>query len=205
VVSPLRLATAAPLLPLRSQVGYRSCCAWDSNPVIAPASVPSLAPSCFFSPSLHRRYAASLLLRPLLTSPPLSRWRSPRVRCRICPLVPPGSTQRVLMTFGLRCSQPACRPRRASLPVRIPAVESLLRASFGFGLAAYALRFATVAVIGSGWLLSSNETLPMPGTLGQVSRPARGVHAPRCCVANGKPFSAPAVTSWTLSTKQTQP
>jgi len=31
----------------------------------------------------------------------------------------------------------------------------------------YALRFATVAVIGSGWLLSSNEILPMPGTLGQ--------------------------------------
>src|SRR6266849_72693 len=36
------------------------------------------------------------------------------------------------MTFGLRCSQPACRPHQASLPVRVPAVESLLRASFGF-------------------------------------------------------------------------
>ena len=32
----------------------------------------------------------------------------------------------------------------------------------------YALRFATVTVIGSGWLLSSNKTLPMPGTLGQA-------------------------------------
>src|SRR5260370_13042397 len=32
----------------------------------------------------------------------------------------------------------------------------------------YALRFATVAVIGSGWLLSSNEILPMLGTLGQA-------------------------------------
>jgi hypothetical protein len=31
----------------------------------------------------------------------------------------------------------------------------------------YALRFTTVAVIGSGWLLSSNEILPMLGTLGQ--------------------------------------
>jgi hypothetical protein len=30
------------------------------------------------------------------------------------------------------------------------------------------LRFATVAVIGSGWLLSSNKILPMLGTLGQV-------------------------------------
>src|SRR4051812_40081127 len=36
------------------------------------------------------------------------------------------------MTFGLRCSQPACRPHPASLPVRVPAVESLLRASFSF-------------------------------------------------------------------------
>src|SRR5260370_39183350 len=32
----------------------------------------------------------------------------------------------------------------------------------------YALRFATVAVIGSGWLLSSNEILPMLGTLGRT-------------------------------------
>jgi hypothetical protein len=30
------------------------------------------------------------------------------------------------------------------------------------------LRFATVTVIGSGWLLSSNKTLPMPGTLGRI-------------------------------------
>src|ERR1700720_1927682 len=36
------------------------------------------------------------------------------------------------MTFGLRCFLPACRPHPASLPVRVPAVESLLRASFGF-------------------------------------------------------------------------
>jgi hypothetical protein len=32
-------------------------------------------------------------------------------------------------------------------------------------LSALALRFATVAVIGSGWLLSSNKILPMLGTL----------------------------------------
>src|SRR5580693_5248141 len=36
------------------------------------------------------------------------------------------------MTFGLRCLSPACRPHPASPPVRVPAVESLLRASFGF-------------------------------------------------------------------------
>src|ERR1035438_9521221 len=40
------------------------------------------------------------------------------------------------MTFGLRCSQPARRPHPASLPFRVPTVESLLRASFGFPLAA---------------------------------------------------------------------
>jgi hypothetical protein len=33
------------------------------------------------------------------------------------------------------------------------------------------LRFATVTVIGPGWLLSSNEILPMPGTLGRTPRP----------------------------------
>jgi hypothetical protein len=32
----------------------------------------------------------------------------------------------------------------------------------------YALRFAAVTVIGSGWLPSSNQTLPMPGTLAQA-------------------------------------
>src|SRR5271156_4734394 len=36
------------------------------------------------------------------------------------------------MTLGLRCCQPACRPHPASLPVRVPTVESLLRASFSF-------------------------------------------------------------------------
>src|SRR5437773_1802095 len=36
------------------------------------------------------------------------------------------------MTFGLRCSGPACRPHPASLPVRVPTVEDLLHASFGF-------------------------------------------------------------------------
>src|SRR6266567_1965643 len=32
----------------------------------------------------------------------------------------------------------------------------------------YALRFATVTIISSGWLLSSNKILPMLGTLGQT-------------------------------------
>jgi len=35
------------------------------------------------------------------------------------------------------------------------------------------LRFTTVAVIGPGWLLSSNKILPMLGTLGRTPRSAR--------------------------------
>jgi hypothetical protein len=68
------------------------------------------------------------------------------------------------MTFGLRCSGPACRPHPASLPVRVPTVESLPPASFGFPLAVAPCGLATVAVIGPDWLLSSNKTLPMLGT-----------------------------------------
>ena len=37
-----------------------------------------------------------------------------------------------LMTFVLRCSEPACRPHPASLPVRVTSVDSLLHASFSF-------------------------------------------------------------------------
>ena len=111
----------------------RSCCRRNSSPLIAPVfSSFSSSVLWFFGPSLHHRYAASSLLRPLLTSPRLSPRRSPQVRCRICPLAPPGSTTCVLMTFGLRCSQPACRPQSASLPVRVPTVEGLLPASFSF-------------------------------------------------------------------------
>src|SRR5258706_14235196 len=69
------------------------------------------------------------------------------------------------MTFGLHCSEPVCRPHPASLPVRVPTVESLPPASFGFPLAVAPCGSATVAVIGSDWLLSSNKILPMLGTL----------------------------------------
>ena len=86
----------------------------------------------FFSPSLQPHYRPSSLLWLLLTSPAFSRKRSPQVRCRICLLVPPGSTGCVLMTFGLRCSGPARRPHSASLPVCVPTVEGLPSASFSF-------------------------------------------------------------------------
>jgi len=117
----------------RPRCGYRSCCLRSSSPHLPPRCSSFLSfVLWFFGPSLHRHYAASLLLWPLLTSHPFLLMRSPRVRCRICPLAPPGSTWCVLMTFGLRCSQPAGRPHPASLPIRLPAVETLLSASFSF-------------------------------------------------------------------------
>ena len=64
----------------------------DLRPLPGFPPVTSLALPCFFGPSLQPRYWPSSLLRPLLTSPPLSRGRSPQVRCRTFPLVPPGST-----------------------------------------------------------------------------------------------------------------
>ena len=119
--------------PQRSQVGDRSCRACDSSSLLAPASSSfSSSVLWFFGPSLQPRYQPSSLLRPLLTSLPLSPERSPQVRCRICPLAPSGSTSCVLMTSGLRCSGPACRPHPASLPVCIPTVEGLPAASSSF-------------------------------------------------------------------------
>src|ERR1035441_6026627 len=98
------------------------------------------------------------------------------------------------MTFGLRCSGPACRPHPASLPVRVPTVESLPPASFGFPLAVAPCGLATVAVIGPDWLLSSNKTLPMLGTPRGTSPgpPCKQAdEAPRCG-PGGPPHQADA-------------
>src|SRR5437870_9916023 len=56
------------------------------------------------------------------------------------------------MTFGLRCSGPACRPHPASLPVRVPTDESLPPASFSFASRlhlAVRLRLPSSAPVGS--------------------------------------------------------
>ena len=58
-----------------------------------------------------------------------------------------------------------------------------LRSKFRYALLSasphgYALRFATVVFIYSGWLLSSNETLPMLGTQGQAKPPAPPIYLP---------------------------
>jgi len=112
----------------------------------------------FFGPSLHAPLgSASSLLWPLLTAPPLSRRSSPQVRCRIYPLVPSGSTECVSDDFW------------ASLfPASLPPAPGLTAGSCTYGrefcyalLSAsprgYALRFATVAVIGSGWAPSIQQ------------------------------------------------
>src|SRR5258708_10393105 len=83
------------------------------------------------------------------------------------------------MTFGLRCSEPARRPHPASLPVRVPSVESLPSGSFSLRLTAGPCGSATVAVIGSDWLLSSNEILPMLGTL-RARPPGRALALATC-------------------------
>jgi len=61
---------------------------------------------------------------------------------------------RLSVTVGFRVYQHTHRPQSASLPVRVPAIVSLLIASFGLGLAASALLFATVAVTASDHFLS---------------------------------------------------
>ena len=55
---------------------------FDLRSLCSFPSVPSLALSCFFGPSLHGRYPASWLLWPLLIPLPLSRKRPPQVRCQ---------------------------------------------------------------------------------------------------------------------------
>src|SRR3954471_20535787 len=81
------LAAAAPLSPPHSQVGDRSCHAWDSSRLLRRSSSSfSSSVLWFFGPSLQPHYRPSSLLRPLLTSPPLSRRRSPQVRFGICSL-----------------------------------------------------------------------------------------------------------------------
>ena len=94
----------------RSQVGDRSCRDLEFSSLLAP--VPSSFSSSvlwFFGPSLHRRYAASSLLRPLLTSPPLS-WKE----------ISPGKVQnlspRAVWLYLMRLDDLWASLFRASLP-----------------------------------------------------------------------------------------
>src|SRR5579884_3889736 len=79
------------------------------------------------------------------------------------------------MSIGLRCSQPARRPHVGLAASSCSYGREFALRFFQLGLATcasrHALRFATVTLIGSGWLLSSNKILPMLGTLGQDGIP----------------------------------
>ena len=100
------------------------------------------------------------------------RKRSPRVKCRIYPLAPSGSTRCVSYDFWALLF-PASSPPAPGLAAGIVFLRSrVCYALLSASPRGYALRFATVTVIGSGWLLSSNKILPMLGTLGQALSPA---------------------------------
>jgi hypothetical protein len=77
-------------------------------------------------------------------------------------------------------SQLAARTRGARVESALPLCRFVfLRSKVCYALLStsplgYALRFATVVVINSGWLLSSNKILPMLGTLGQPILAAAG-------------------------------
>ena len=75
-----------------------------------------------FGPSLRRHYPPSSLLRPLLTSPSLSRRRSPQVRRCIFPFTPLGST---LYVFGWTWA--------SRWPARLPPVPGLTADSCSCG------------------------------------------------------------------------
>jgi hypothetical protein len=104
-------------------------------------SVPSLAPFSSFSALRSSRITGYSHSRDLprqgAKSVPSYRLTLPKCVLMLAKQAPPGRPE--TMTFGLRCSQPACRPHQASLSVRVPMVESLLPASFSF-----ALRLTTV-------------------------------------------------------------
>jgi len=80
------------------------------------------------------------------------------------------------MSIGLRCFQPARRSHIGLTASSCSYGREFASRFFQLGLAAcasqHALRFATVTLIGSGWLLSSNKILPMLGTLEQAFPPA---------------------------------
>src|SRR5579884_2697491 len=100
------------------------------------------------------------------------------------------------MSIGLRCSQPARRPHVGLAASSCSYGREFALRFFQLGLATcasrHALRFATVTLIGSGWLLSSNKILPMLGTLGQVVNLRAIVNrAYNRRVAFSSPYAAP--------------
>ena len=169
IVSPPRArrgCTASSLGARRA--GDRSGCARDSSSLLAPASRSfSSSVLWFFGPSLQLHCQPSSLLRPRRTPPPLSRRRSPQLRSAKVQNLSP----RAAWLYTMRLDDLWASLFSASLPPAPGLAASLCSYGRGFAsrffqfrLAATPCGFATVAVIGFGWLLSSNKILPMLGT-----------------------------------------
>ena len=148
----------------------RSCRAGCVSPACSPSgpdadcgSFVTLRP--FARPGFHR---ASTLLRPLLTSGPLSRSRSPRVRaCTFDPCrqaLPDTSFGDCWISRSLARSSPVPGLTACSCSCgRVFATPC-----FQLGLTASTLGFATLLVTLRGYLLSGNKYMPMSGTLGRM-------------------------------------
>ena len=116
----------------RSEASHRSCDVFEfQNPWSRPQFL-SLA-SLFFGPSLPAALPAFFATTAsAVFSPALAAEISLGKVQNLFPRAARLYLARPLMTLWVRCSQPACRPRPASLPFRVPTVESLLSASFSF-------------------------------------------------------------------------
>ena len=128
----------------------------------------------FARPGFHR---ASTLLRPLLTSGPLSRSRSPRVRtctfdpCRqaLPPVLKGASFGDGWISPSLARSSPA--PGLTACSCSYGRV--LATPCFQLGLTASTLGLATLLVTRRGYLLSGNKYMPMSGAPGSAVRTER--------------------------------
>jgi hypothetical protein len=137
------------------------------------ASCPAFVTLRPFAPPAFRQ--ASSLLRTLLTSRPLSCARSPRVRT--CTFdsrrqaLPHASFGDGWISRSLVRSSPACGLAACSCSYG----RVFDTPFFQLRLAASTLGFSTVGVTPSGYLLSDNKYLPMPGTLGRVPPAGRAI------------------------------
>lgn len=150
----------------------RSCNAEFMSPICPPSGPdadcgPFVTLRPFAPPDFHR---ASTLLWPLLTSGPLSRTRSPRVRtCTVDPCrqaLPDTSFGDGWISRSLARSSPASGLTACSCSYG----RVLATPCFQLGLAASTLGFATLLVTFRGYLLPGNKYMPMSGTLGCAPR-----------------------------------
>ena len=147
------------------RVGNRSCCARNSSPHISPVSSSfSSSVLWFFGPSLHRHYSGFFATT-------ASGDFSPALAEEISPGKVQNLSSRAVRLYLMRLDD--CWA--SLLPASLPPAPGLAANFCSYGrkfafrffrlhLAATPCGSATVAVIGSDWLLSSNKILPMLGT-----------------------------------------